>query len=222
VCSLFAGAGAPRASAHYSVDSDSTIQMVKDKDVAWHAPGANNDGIGIEHAGYARSSARDWDDEFSANMLKRSAELTAALCRKYDIPILWLSPADLRAQRRGITSHNNVSDAFHESVHWDPGPNFPSGFYVSVVRDCLGARALGGKAIRDPMPTVRLGGKGWAVKRAQKRLKIHGMAPGPIDGIFGALTDRATRGFQNRWGLSVDGIVGPKTWAALLGEPRSH
>ena len=38
-------------SAHYCVDADSIVQCVKEEDVAWHAPGANHDGIGIEHAG---------------------------------------------------------------------------------------------------------------------------------------------------------------------------
>lgn len=35
------------------------------------------------------------------------------------------------------------------------------------------------------------------------------------DGIFGADTTSAVRAFQRTFGLSVDGIVGPATWAAL-------
>ena len=31
----------------------------------FHAPGANHNGIGLEHAGYARQSAEDWADAFS-------------------------------------------------------------------------------------------------------------------------------------------------------------
>jgi peptidoglycan hydrolase-like protein with peptidoglycan-binding domain len=39
-----------------------------------------------------------------------------------------------------------------------------------------------------------------------------------VDGIFGPLTDRRTRDFQaSNPPLVVDGIIGPRTWAALLG-----
>jgi len=37
-----------------------------------------------------------------------------------------------------------------------------------------------------------------------------------IDGIFGSETDSAVRVFQGDIGLSVDGIVGPLTWNALV------
>ena len=40
-----------------------------------------------------------------------------------------------------------------------------------------------------------------------------------VDGIFGEKTDKATRLFQRHKGLSADGIIGPKTWRALLARP---
>lgn len=36
-----------------------------------------------------------------------------------------------------------------------------------------------------------------------------------MDGIFGSATDSAVKRFQKDQGLTVDGIVGPKTWAKL-------
>jgi N-acetyl-anhydromuramyl-L-alanine amidase AmpD len=134
VANYFAKPGAPKASAHYMVDASEVIQGVWDKDVAWAAPGANHNGIQIEHAGYAKQTKKDWSDDYSKRMLARSAKLTARLCRKHNIPVRWVSPSQLRAGRRGLTSHANVSAAFKRSSHWDPGPNFPVTVYLRLVK----------------------------------------------------------------------------------------
>jgi N-acetyl-anhydromuramyl-L-alanine amidase AmpD len=122
------------SSAHFNIDNNSVVQSVREQDVAWAAPGCNHNGIQLEHAGYARQTFEDWHDEYSQAMLKLSAKLCARLCRNYGIPIRWLSSSDLKAGRRGITSHANVSMAFRRSTHWDPGPAFPFREYVQMVR----------------------------------------------------------------------------------------
>ena len=54
-----------------------------------------------------------------------------------------------------------------------------------------------------------------AVRELQVRLRTVGYEPGPIDGLFGPLTRGAVRSFQRAHGLASDGVVGPRTDAAL-------
>ena len=62
---------------------------------------------------------------------------------------------------------------------------------------------------------LRKGDTGAAVKLLQHRLNILGWQL-TEDGIWGVQTDSAVRGYQYRAGLTVDGIVGAKTKAALI------
>lgn len=129
------GLTAPKASAHYCVDSNSVVQCVNDKDVAWHAAGANHNGIGIEHSGYAKQSREEWLDDYSMAELKVSAVLVARLCKRWNIPVERISAADLKAGKRGICGHKDVTDAFSKGRgHYDPGPNFPYDVYIDLVK----------------------------------------------------------------------------------------
>ena len=62
---------------------------------------------------------------------------------------------------------------------------------------------------------LRKGDKGDDVKLLQHRLNLLGWQL-TEDGIWGVQTDSAVRGYQYRAGLTVDGIVGAKTRAALI------
>lgn len=65
--------------------------------------------------------------------------------------------------------------------------------------------------------TVRKSSRGPDVKILQISLNAS-LSPSPklgVDGIFGSNTERAVIQFQRECRLATDGIVGPKTWAAL-------
>jgi uncharacterized protein (TIGR02594 family) len=56
-----------------------------------------------------------------------------------------------------------------------------------------------------------------SVKAIQQALKDKGLDPGGIDGVWGRKTIAAVKQFQSQQGLTADGVVGPKTTAALFG-----
>lgn len=64
-------------------------------------------------------------------------------------------------------------------------------------------------------PTIRLGSKGPAVERAQRIIRDKAGGNMYVDGIFGNNTRTRVRQVQRVFKLLDDGIVGPKTWAAL-------
>jgi len=74
-----------------------------------------------------------------------------------------------------------------------------------------------------PVVTTQVGegSRGDAVRGVQEEFRFRSLSDDPdaglrVDGIFGARTDRAVRGFQSAVGIGVDGIVGPITWRALV------
>ena len=67
--------------------------------------------------------------------------------------------------------------------------------------------------------TMEKGDRGWDVAALQFLLKVRGYPQGGLDGGFGKNTDAAVRGFQEGAGLSVDGVAGSQTLAALRRDP---
>ena len=96
-----------------------------------------------------------------------------------------------------------------------------------AVEAFQGSHALSADGIVGPQTWPRLvvqvkkGSTGDAVRAVQEVMKFHDVSGGEappiqVDGIFGPRTDAWIRGFQTALGVSVDGIVGPVTWRALV------
>lgn len=66
-------------------------------------------------------------------------------------------------------------------------------------------------------PLLEQGDRGRAVQDVQTYLKQQGFYTGQIDGLYGPNTVLAVRNFQQSRNLIADGMVGPRTWAALVG-----
>ena len=98
----------------------------------------------------------------------------------------------------------------------DQTPNFfTSG---ALDRNASRASALHGVDARteERHGDLRRGSEGEAVRRWQRFLIGQGLLQGAADGVFGPVTERATRAFQRRAKVEADGVVGPMTYAAAL------
>ena len=61
----------------------------------------------------------------------------------------------------------------------------------------------------------KYGSRGEEVRTIQEKLKRWGYYSGNVDGIYGSQTVSAVKRFQQKNGLQVDGIAGPKTLSAM-------
>ena len=123
------------ASAHYVVDPGETVQVVYDSVVAYHAP-PNQHALGVELCDMQGGPGSRWQDDNHEAMLKRAAPLVAALCLAYDVPIDKIGPSELRAGKRGICGHIDVSHAWGQTSHIDPEatPGFPWASFMDQIR----------------------------------------------------------------------------------------
>ena len=110
-------------SAHYVIrSSDGAVtQMVREKDIAWHAGNwtYNTQSIGIEHEGYVDNPS--W---YTDAMYRSSAALVRHICDKYGIP----------KTRSRIIAHSEVPGA----THTDPGPNWNWTYYMGLITGSSG------------------------------------------------------------------------------------
>lgn len=123
-------------SAHYVVDPLETVQSAYDSVIAWHAP-PNPNSLGIEMTDmvggpHGPLPIERWDERGHKLMLLRAASLTAQLCLAYKVPPKMIGPRALKKGKHGVCEHDDVSDAFHQSDHWDLG-NFPRGRFQHLL-----------------------------------------------------------------------------------------
>lgn len=209
------GAGGAHTSAHYIVGlQGETLRLIPETERAQHAGksyGAkwgemaktnNSRYIGIEVC------HPDSTGKFNDNTYASLVELVADICKRYGF-----NP------EKDVVRHYDIT-----------GKACPL-YYVN--RQCEWVQLLneintvvGGNSYTPPeppaikMPTLRRGDKNTAVREMQERINLFLRTTGKTllnaDGSFGPLTETAVRTYQAAKGLAVDGICGPKTWAALL------
>ena len=117
------------------VDDQECWRMLPDLVIPWAAPGANTNGLHIEHCGFARWSRVNW--LMHEPELRRSAFKAARWAHKYGIPLRWVGKYGLRLGRKGVTTHADVTKAFPGGSHTDPGPGFPKDKWMLWAKQYL-------------------------------------------------------------------------------------
>lgn len=198
---------------------------------AWEAmvQAAAADGVELRHVGAYRSY------ESQVALFRDRYQTTpngARVTRRWNGTTYYLKPGKAPSATPGTSNHGwgmaidiahigsgkrlpwLVANAGRFGFTWevaDPSnPNFEA-WHIRYVRGDNGtAPAPAAPTAR----TLRLGDRGDDVAKLQWALTDAGYLC-KADGHFGPVTDRIVRAFQRDTGLTVDGVVGPKTRAAL-------
>lgn len=126
-------------STHYFVDSNSVVQCVE----TWNRANAalytgNRIGIQYELCGTVQTREQ-WLDAASNATITNAARQIARDCRRYSLPVRWLTPAEVRAGLKGICGHADITLAFpaDRGTHMDPGAAFPRDVLLARVNQFM-------------------------------------------------------------------------------------
>jgi len=208
------------ASAHYVVDPGQIIQCLHERTIGFHAP-PNTGSIGIELCDPQKGSSARWRDANHEAMLHLAAQLVREVAARWKVPLVKLTSAEVHAKKHGICGHANVSKAFRMTDHIDPGTGFPWAHFMNL---------LGGKPGSDPGPAKKAPKfpgrlitqppvmRGDDVLKWQTQMHKRGWSI-VADNTYEPESEKICRAFQKEKQLGVDGIVGPRTWAAAWTAP---
>lgn len=123
-------------------------RLVADSRQAWAAMSSGNRiGLHISIEGYAKWTNAEWLAK-GRDGLEGVANDIAAWSKAYDIPLVKLTPAEVKAGKKGVCTHADISKAFGESNHTDPGSGFPLELVLSRAKEILGGTS-GGNTMAD-------------------------------------------------------------------------
>ncbi len=171
----------------------------------WKGLDSNCDVIGIE----AENTGRDpWPQV----QLDAYVALVAAICEHLDIDTTMVAAHREWAPKRKPDPHSINMTEFRtwvDNARSGAAPEIapPAQAEPDVIFEI--GRVTVSHEVNDKHPDVR---------RAQGLLSAYSpVSPGPVDGLAGPKFDRSVREFQALKTLTVDGMVGEKTWKALEG-----
>lgn len=187
----YMGNNVRQVSWHETTDSDSVIHNLPHNFTGFHVARYNSRSIGIEQGIFASQWSK-LPEAHVRSMIDNLALVTAWVCKRNDLPIKWLTGSEIVAGQQGITSHALLNP----ENRTDPGPDFPSGLYISLAK------------IHAEFEILGIGDEGDSVKSAQRKLAKAGYSTlvGTIDGDAGGKFDSAVRQAEADRGLSSTGL----------------
>jgi hypothetical protein len=115
-------------SAHFYADGTRVIQAVDTSLVAYGCyPTGNSRSVQFELTGLV--------NQVSDATMRRVAPIVARACAEFGIPVRKVPLEQLRAGTKGICGHADVTRAWGEGDHLDPGDLFPWAAFIDYVQE---------------------------------------------------------------------------------------
>lgn len=164
---------------HELVDANARVLIENTDDWVTWSTGNKGNFIGLHRSFVMRGteSRAEWL-KYDA-MLRAGAQRDAQWAKRYNIPIVKLSPADLRAGKKGFCGHVDTQ-IWGGTDHVDPGAGFPWDYYLKLVREYAG---------QAPKTTPKTGGNMNAFNDIVK--PINKYTGDFVKGFCGPIYDRA-------------------------------
>lgn len=117
-----------QTSAHFYSDEGQIIQALDTSHIAYGCfPIGNSRSVQFEICGLS--------NQLTDASLRKVAPIVARACAEFGIPIQHVDSAGLRAGVRGIAGHIDVTYAWSEGDHTDPGSYFPWSTFIAYVEN---------------------------------------------------------------------------------------
>lgn len=225
----------------------SVYRLRPENKVGAHASGSNSDSLGICFEGRynsetmpqaqidaGRALVAHLKGKYSITTVQAHRDVCSTDCPGANFPFAEIAGAPASsapAQTGGQPAVTGASGSIADVQRWAGsaadgifGPNTKAALVRKLQRELnaqfgrgLAVDGIWGPKTKAACVNVRRGAKGNITRTLQGALICLGYSTGGFDGIFGAATEQAVRSLQRARGLSVDGIAGCNTFAALLG-----
>jgi N-acetyl-anhydromuramyl-L-alanine amidase AmpD len=198
-------------SAHFYSDEDSVTQALDTSHIAYGCfPTGNSRSVQFEISGLS--------NQLTDASLRRVAPIVARACQEYGIPIRKVTPTELVNGVKGICGHLDVTRAWGEGDHTDPGSYFPWDTFISYVQ-AASANPLAAAADGEDDEEMSTGmlERGFCANGQDITdwSKVSGVGLGPVNGgefgnkrcVLGLSTDGApAEGVQVRVAIKSEGL----------------